>query len=62
VESLRADPRRANDELGWKPRVSFTELIEEMVESDLADQDLDISGKRVWVAGHRWPGRRRARP
>jgi GDPmannose 4,6-dehydratase len=30
------DPTRARDVLGWKPRISFEQLVGEMVESDLA--------------------------
>jgi GDPmannose 4,6-dehydratase len=35
VETLCADPSRARTELGWTPSVSFEELIQMMVESDL---------------------------
>ncbi|MBM3146196.1 MAG: GDP-mannose 4,6-dehydratase [Chloroflexi bacterium] len=32
---LVGDPRRAQEKLGWKPRVSFEELVEMMVDADL---------------------------
>jgi GDPmannose 4,6-dehydratase len=35
VDLLVADPSRARQELGWKPRVSFDELIQMMVDADL---------------------------
>jgi GDPmannose 4,6-dehydratase len=35
VETLLGDPGKAKRELGWTPRTSFDELIQEMVESDL---------------------------
>jgi hypothetical protein len=35
VENLHADPSRAMAELGWKPKTTFRELVEEMVEADL---------------------------
>ena len=35
VDFLLGDPSKAHRELGWKHRVSFNELIEEMVKSDL---------------------------
>jgi len=35
VEHLVADPTRARKLLGWKPEVSFKELVKMMVESDL---------------------------
>ncbi len=36
VDLLLGDPTKAHTKLGWKHRVSFAELIAEMVESDLA--------------------------
>jgi GDPmannose 4,6-dehydratase len=36
VETLLADPTLAKRELGWKPRVSFQELVHMMVDADLA--------------------------
>ncbi len=36
VDVLVADPSRARDQLGWTPRVTFRELVEMMVEADLA--------------------------
>jgi len=36
VDLLVADPAKARAELGWAPRVSFQQLIEMMVEADLA--------------------------
>jgi GDPmannose 4,6-dehydratase len=35
VEQLQGDPTRARTVLGWKPRTSFEELVEMMVQSDL---------------------------
>ena len=34
VETLLGDPTKAREELGWAPRISFPELVREMVESD----------------------------
>jgi GDPmannose 4,6-dehydratase len=36
VDHLRGDSTRARDELGWQPRVSFRDLIEMMVDADVA--------------------------
>ena len=36
VELLVGDPAKANRELGWKPEVTFEQLVTMMVESDLA--------------------------
>ena len=35
VDLLIGDASKANDELGWKPKTSFTELVAMMVESDM---------------------------
>ena len=36
VDLLLADPARARKELGWKPKVTFQELVAMMVDADLA--------------------------
>jgi len=36
VDSLRGDAARAREKLGWKPKVTFDELVSEMVAHDLA--------------------------
>jgi GDPmannose 4,6-dehydratase len=38
VDLLVADPSKARDQLKWTPRVSFTKLVEMMVEADLERQ------------------------
>jgi GDPmannose 4,6-dehydratase len=35
VESLLGDPSNAKKKLGWEPRITFEEMVEEMVQSDL---------------------------
>lgn len=35
VETLLGDPSKAKKELGWEPRITFDELVTEMVEEDL---------------------------
>ena len=46
VDLLLADPSKAKRELGWEPTVTFRELIEEMVDSDLelAQRELRARG------------------
>jgi GDPmannose 4,6-dehydratase len=44
VDLLLADPTKAREKLGWRPRVTFTELVERMVDSDL---DLAAREKRA---------------
>jgi GDPmannose 4,6-dehydratase len=36
VDSLLADPTKARDELGWKPRTTFPELVRLMVDAEVA--------------------------
>jgi len=38
VDLLIGDPAKARDVLGWEPKVSFTELVQMMMQSDLAEQ------------------------
>jgi GDPmannose 4,6-dehydratase len=39
VDLLIGDPRRAQTELGWKPRTTFRELVRLMVDADLATSE-----------------------
>ena len=40
VDYLRADPTKAREKLGWRPSVSFGELVQMMVEADLKAEGL----------------------
>jgi GDPmannose 4,6-dehydratase len=46
VEKLVADPSRAKAELGWKPKVTFEELVRGMVDADLARERLSLAEAR----------------
>ena len=46
VDTLLGDATKANEELGWRPTVTFNELVEEMVASDLHDAQRDALVKR----------------
>lgn len=46
VEHLHADPSQITTDLGWRPRTGFNELIEEMVEADLAARGLSLDDAR----------------
>lgn len=35
VETLLGDPSKAKEKLGWQPKISFEELVSEMMESDI---------------------------
>jgi GDPmannose 4,6-dehydratase len=41
VETLLGDATRARERLGWTPRISFEELVREMVESDYVSAQRD---------------------
>lgn len=46
VETLLGDPSKAKKLLGWEPKISFKELVKDMVDSDLIDckKELLIKG------------------
>lgn len=46
VEFLQADPSRAVAALGWQPEITFETLVDEMVESDLAEVGLTLETAR----------------
>ncbi|ABK43940.1 GDP-mannose 4,6-dehydratase [Magnetococcus marinus MC-1] len=52
VETLLGDPSKARRELGWQPRITFQELVEEMVAEDLKlaqrDQLVQQGGYEVY--------------
>ena len=41
TDALLGDPSKARQRLGWRHKVTFDELVREMVESDLADMRRD---------------------
>jgi GDPmannose 4,6-dehydratase len=46
VETLLGDASKAKQKLGWSPKISFTELVHEMVDADLALAQRDDYCKR----------------
>ena len=60
VDFLMADVTKAREQLGWEPKVNFTELIAIMVDADMEANGLPASGggRRVLEAKfsgwHRW--------
>ena len=52
VDTLLADPSKAERELGWRPQTSFSELVSLMVEADLENQQ-KIHGIRIGDPGTR---------
>lgn len=43
VESLLGDPRKAKEKLGWQPKISFDQLVDEMVALDLKEAEQEKS-------------------
>jgi len=50
VDYLQGDSSKAQERIGWKPRVGFEELVRMMVEHDL---ELARQEKTLWDAGHK---------
>ena len=42
VDRLRADPTKIKNELGWKPKTTFEELVEKMITNDLTLIDVEV--------------------
>lgn len=42
VETLLGDATKAHEKLGWKPKTSFLQLVEEMVDADLVEAELEL--------------------
>jgi GDPmannose 4,6-dehydratase len=45
VDVLLGDASKARDQLGWEPKVRFKELIELMVDADVAELEAQMAGK-----------------
>ncbi|MGB5733796.1 MAG: GDP-mannose 4,6-dehydratase [Thiohalocapsa sp.] len=41
VETLLGDPSKARERLGWEPRVTFDELVDDMMRHDMAEAERD---------------------
>jgi GDPmannose 4,6-dehydratase len=46
VETLLGDPTKAREKLGWQPRITFEQMVTEMVQSDLEDAQRDALCRR----------------
>jgi len=47
VDFLRGDPSKARKKLGWRPKITFKELIRMMVKSDLSALPARLAAKRA---------------
>lgn len=52
VESLLGDPTKARQKLGWSPKISFRELVTEMMREDLKSAERDALIKRHGYSAH----------
>ena len=46
VDTLLGNPSKAKEKLGWQPRISFNDLVREMVAEDLKDAERDALCRR----------------
>ncbi len=51
VETLLGDPSKAKEKLGWVPKISFKELVAEMMREDLIDAERDMLVKKHGYKG-----------
>jgi GDPmannose 4,6-dehydratase len=60
VDFLLADPKKAERELGWRPRINFRELVRIMVDADMESLGLTSPGEGTRIlhekfgAWHQW--------
>jgi GDPmannose 4,6-dehydratase len=54
VDALLGDATKARDQLGWRPKIGFAELVREMVAEDLklAERDAIVAGQGYRVRRH----------
>ena len=50
VETLLGDASKAKSKLGWVPKTSFSELVQEMVQADMCEADFELQMQR---SGHK---------
>jgi GDPmannose 4,6-dehydratase len=51
VETLLGDPTKAKEKLGWVPKISFEELVTEMMREDLIEAERDVLVKKHGYKG-----------
>ena len=50
VETLLGDATKAHQKLGWKPKITFSQLVYEMVKADMVEAEFDLQLKK---SGHK---------
>jgi GDPmannose 4,6-dehydratase len=57
VESLIADPSKAKRDLGWAPKITFTDLVRIMVDADMRAAGLEPVGEGDAIIAEKFPNR-----
>ncbi|MCQ9206910.1 MAG: GDP-mannose 4,6-dehydratase [Omnitrophica bacterium] len=57
VHDLLADSRKAKEELGWKPKITFEELVKIMVDADMREIGLKPVGEGDRILKEKFPDR-----
>ena len=57
VDDLIADTRKAETKLGWKPTVTFRDLMQIMIDADMRAAGLDPVGEGDEILAHMYPDR-----
>ena len=57
VDVLIADPRKANEKLGWKPKIKFHDLVKIMVDADVRALGLEPIGEGDEILAKKFPGK-----
>lgn len=57
VESLIADPSKAKRDLGWAPKITFTDLVRVMVDADMRAAGLESIGEGDAIIAEKFPDR-----
>jgi GDPmannose 4,6-dehydratase len=50
VETLLGDATKAHQKLGWKPKITFNQLVSEMAKADMIEAEFDLKVKK---SGHK---------
>lgn len=57
VESLIADPTKAKQELGWSPKITFSDLVRIMVDADMRAAGQEPIGEGDAIIAEKFPNR-----
>ncbi len=57
VDVLKADPSKAKKELGWEPKITFSDLVKIMVDADMKEIGIDCKGEGDKILEAKYPER-----